>query len=121
MRARLTTCRLLLVLALLACQAPAHKEEHKPQPLPEAIDQEQAKRLALTRYRELFRDKYFLNRVDKGYHLMPEIALDAFNRVSRMEDSWFVAVDHPAGIALEARVGLNGRWVELIRVRWAAE
>ena len=59
--------------------------------------------------------------VDGNYYPYPPLDVDAITRVESGPDGFVIYAEPPAGMSIEARVEKAGRWIEFVRVSFAAE
>lgn len=80
------------------------------------ITSQQAQMLALTRYRQLFGDKFLFNPISNKYYPWPALDETKFDTVEKREGYWWVSADPETGVVIDARVDRKGKWVEVLRV-----
>jgi hypothetical protein len=90
----------------------------KPQ---STVDEATARTLAIAQYNKLFRDKYTLNPVDSKHHKFPVLDAKYFHKAEIKDGCWQLAGAPPAGWFVFARVSLDGKWVQLTSVGFAAK
>jgi hypothetical protein len=108
-----------LILLLVACRGSEPAPTQPPvEPLAPQVDQAQAKRLMLRRYRALFKDMHLRDRRDDKYISFPPLDESVFTRVEAAKDAWIVEADPNAGYIIRGRVAKSGDWVELTEVSY---
>ena len=115
-------CAALGVATLVACRGePVESEAARAEAaeLPAPIVLEQAKRLALERYNQLFSDKFMLGARSQQCRPYPHFGTDDVTHTSLSDAGWLIAVEPPAGFYFEARVDRAGAWVDVQRVGFA--
>src|SRR5262245_23410768 len=76
------------------------------------VDAAHARQLAISRYVQLFGDKYFTRSGEGRYIQFPVLKeSDATSHIDR-DGNWIVRVDPLVGLHVEARVDRDGKWVE---------
>ena len=106
----------ILILTLAICGSAFTMA--KPGP---AIDEKAARKLAIEQYNELFRDKFILNPADSQYHKFPQLGPNYFHEAKIKERCWYLTGFPPGGWHVIAKVSLDGEWVQLTDVGFAAE